>query len=154
MELASLIVSIVGCVLSGIGIVITLMLTRKTKYIENQLKDKIKYRLTAGHFSEKKSDYIQTLNKVRDSLLKNMNNELDDENWAALDRVLKQLSLDVDVMVKTMSEDSFEDLKDIIVKTFENIMDSNGVTMNRNKMSISFIDTILATLESSSIIGG
>ena len=64
MDIASLVVSIVGLVVSTIGVFLTIRLAGRTKKIEENLEKKYVSRLSLDEYKRNKDGYLDELNKI------------------------------------------------------------------------------------------
>lgn len=64
MEIASLVISIFGAIVSVIGVFLTIRLAGRTKRIENSLNDKHLAQLSLAKFNQDKDNYVKRIDKI------------------------------------------------------------------------------------------
>ena len=150
MNLASLIVSIVGCLLSLIGILITLHLTKRTKRIEDDLSNKFNNKLSTSHFNENRIEYVNRLTSIRDEIIANPSSDLSFDCWTKLDELLKKINVDV----KSNENAYFKEASELLIALSSDINDKNSQITDRNKNIVSNLNALIAILNSNLLIGG
>ena len=149
MDIASLVVSIVGCILSVISIVITVKLTKRTERIEKELKDKLKRNISAGRFNEKRNEYSHSLRELRDNIVRAMGTAIGDDCWAKLDMVVKELKTGI----QTVKDDYSESVLTLIDSLLDVASCEEDDPKSQNKKIISILDSLIPSLESITTIG-
>lgn len=150
MNLASFIVSIVGCLLSLIGILITLHLTKRTKRIEDDLSNKFNNKLSTSHFNENRIEYVNRLTSIRDEIIANPSSDLSFDCWTKLDELLKKINVDV----KSNENAYFKEASELLIALSGDINDKNSQITDRNKNIVSNLNALIAILNSNLLIGG
>ena len=150
MDLASLIISIVGAVLSLVGIGVTLMLARRTASLEKSIKEKYSTSLAAMHFNETKQDHIQELKTIKSVIIANLSSELELKYWddlvITIKRIERDLSLIGDDQTKT-AENTIKEIMSLLSKT-------DYGTDYKNRMMVELFNDLIIFLETYKHLGG
>ena len=147
MEKWSLFVSIIGCVLSCIGIIITIRLTHRTKRIENDIKNRFKRQLSTNHFNENRFDYIKVLNDYKNALLTDSSN-ISIELYDKTDLAIKRINNDIKLL---QEDESIVELPDLLKDL---VLYMSNETQKDDKNAISIINSIVVILETVNVMGG
>ena len=150
MDLASLIIGILGFVTSLVGVVITIRLSKRTNEIKKEIEKKYSKSLALIRYSEKKNDYSAILKRIRESLFDCGSSDISVRDLSDLDLTLHKIRSDI----ININDEKTKELESTISNVIDMLNNTVMDTENKNTTIATSLSEIISFLESYTHFGG